>query len=83
MASEPDLIFIGGRLSAQYDALSEVAPVVYLSTDAELGVVESVKPERHDPVASLFNMEDKVKEQLAGFDSRIETRVRRRKAKPR
>ena len=72
MASEPDLIFIGGRLSAQYDALSEIAPVVYLSTDAELGVVESVK-QNAMTVASLFNMEDKVKEQLAGFDSRIET----------
>ena len=72
MASEPDLIFIGGRLSAQYDALSEIAPVVYLSTDAELGVVESVK-QNAMTVASLFNMEDKAKEQLAGFDSRIET----------
>ena len=72
MASEPDLIFIGGRLSAQYDALSEIAPVVYLSTDAELGVVESVK-QNAMTVASLFNMEDKVKEQLAGFDSLIET----------
>src|SRR5699024_6135106 len=33
MESEPDVIFIGGRLSASYDALSEIAPVVYLSTD--------------------------------------------------
>lgn len=29
MASEPDVIFIGGRLSAQYDELSKIAPVVY------------------------------------------------------
>ena len=43
MACEPDIIFIGGRLSASYDALSEIAPVVYLSTDSELGVVESVR----------------------------------------
>ena len=27
MACEPDVIFIGGRLSASYDALSEIAPV--------------------------------------------------------
>lgn len=72
MASEPDVIFIGGRLSAQYDALSEIAPVVYLSTDAELGILESVK-QNAMTIASLFNMEDKAKEQLAGFDSRIET----------
>ena len=43
MACEPDVIFIGGRLAASYDALSEIAPVVYLSTDTELGVVESVR----------------------------------------
>ena len=42
MACEPDVIFIGGRLASSYDALSEIAPVVYLSTDTELGVVESV-----------------------------------------
>ena len=42
MACEPDVIFIGGRLSSSYDALSEIAPVVYLATDTELGVVESV-----------------------------------------
>ena len=32
MACEPDVIFIGGRLASSYDALSEIAPVVYLST---------------------------------------------------
>ena len=37
MACEPDVIFIGGRLSESYDALSEIAPVVYLATDSELG----------------------------------------------
>ena len=39
MACEPDVIFIGGRLSKSYDALSEIAPVVYLATDSEAGVV--------------------------------------------
>ena len=43
MACEPDVIFIGGRLSKSYDALSEIAPVVYLATDSKAGVVESVK----------------------------------------
>ena len=37
MECEPDVIFIGGRLSASYDTLSEIAPVIYLSTDAEIG----------------------------------------------
>ena len=30
MECEPDVIFIGGRLSASYDALNEIAPVIYL-----------------------------------------------------
>ena len=42
MECEPDVIFIGGRLSASYDALSEIAPVIYLSKDTEIGLVESV-----------------------------------------
>lgn len=43
MASEPDVIFIGGRLAKSYDALSEIAPVVYLSIDTQLGTLESVR----------------------------------------
>ena len=38
MACEPDVIFIGGRLASSYDALSEIAPVVYLATDTELAL---------------------------------------------
>ena len=70
MACEPDVIFIGGRLSSSYDALSEIAPVVYLATDTELGVVESV---RHNAttIASMFGLEDKVDELMADFDARI------------
>lgn len=71
MESEPDVIFIGGRLSASYDALSEIAPVVYLSTDTELGLVESVK-KNATMIASMFGLEDQVAEKTANFDSRIE-----------
>ena len=70
MACDPDVIFIGGRLATSYDALSEIAPVVYLSTDTDLGVVESVR-RNAAAVASLFGLEDKVDELMAGFDSRI------------
>ena len=72
MACEPDVIFIGGRLSKNYDALSEIAPVVYLSTDSELGVVESVR-KNAGIVASVFGLEDKVDELMSGFDARIAT----------
>lgn len=71
MGCEPDLIFIGGRLSSQYDALSEIAPVVFLSTDAELGLVESVRGNAMT-VASIFGVEGQVEEKLAGFDARIQ-----------
>lgn len=70
MGCEPDVIFIGGRLASSYDALSEIAPVVYLSTDQELGVVESVH-KNAGTIASMFGLEDKAEEQMAGFDSRI------------
>lgn len=72
MACEPDVIFIGGRLSKNYDALSEIAPVVYLSTDSKLGVVESVR-KNAGIVASMFGLEDKVDELMSGFDARIAT----------
>lgn len=70
MACEPDVIFIGGRLSSSYDALSEIAPVVYLVTDTELGVVESVK-KNATTIASMFGLEEKVDGLMADFDARI------------
>ncbi len=70
MASEPDVIFIGGRLASSYDALSEIAPVVYLATDPELGVVESVR-QNTAKIASMFGAEDEVDALMQGFDERI------------
>lgn len=72
MACEPDVIFIGGRLSSSYDALSEIAPVVYLSTDTEIGVVESVR-KNASTIAAMFGLEDQVDELMTDFDERIET----------
>ena len=71
MACEPDVIFIGGRLASSYDALSEIAPVIYLSTDTELGVVESVR-QNATTIASIFGLEDEVDALMADFDSRVE-----------
>lgn len=71
MACEPDVIFIGGRLAGSYDTLSEIAPVVYLATDTELGVVESVRTNAIT-VASMFGLESEVDELMADFDSRIQ-----------
>ena len=71
MACSPDIIFIGGRLASSYDALSEIAPVVYLATDSELGVVESVR-QNASTIASIFGLEDKVDQLMTDFDARIQ-----------
>lgn len=71
MASEPDIIFIGGRLASSYDALAEIAPVVYLVTDSELGIVESVQ-KNAATIASIFGLESQVEEKMSGFAERIE-----------
>lgn len=72
MGCEPDVIFIGGRLSSSYDALSEIAPVVYLATDSEIGLVESVR-QNAVTIATMFGLEDEVDSLMADFDSRIDT----------
>ena len=71
MECEPDVIFIGGRLAASYDQLSEIAPVVFLATDAEVGLVQSVT-NNATTIASMFGLESEVEEKVAGFTSRIE-----------
>ena len=70
MASEPDVIFIGGRLSASYDVLSQIAPVVQLAVDRKLGVVESVR-QNATTIASIFGKEAEVESLMADFDQRI------------
>ena len=70
MACDPDVIFIGGWLAGSYDALSQIAPVVYLATDSDLGVVESVRQNTR-AIASLFGLEDTAGELMTGFDSRV------------
>ena len=71
MACEPDVIFMGGRMAEYYDALSEIAPVVRLISDTEVGLVESVR-NNAAAIASIFGLEEEVDEKMAGFESRIE-----------
>ena len=67
---EPDIIFIGGRLAAKYDELSKIAPVVYLATDMNIGLVESVK-KNANIIASIFGKEKDVENKFSSFASRI------------
>lgn len=72
MACEPDIIFMGGRMAESYDALAEIAPVVRLISDTDLGLVESVR-KNATTIASIFGLEDEVAAKMSDFDARIQT----------
>ena len=68
---EPDIIFIGGRLSSMYADLEAIAPVVYLAVDYEKGVVESTRYNAQT-IASIFGKEAEVDAMFDGFQPRID-----------
>ena len=70
-ACEPDIIFIGGRLSSIYAELEAIAPVVYLAVDYEKGIVESTR-QNAKTIASIFGMEGRVDAMFDGFQPRID-----------
>ena len=70
-ACEPDVIFIGGRLSSLYADLEAIAPVVYLGVDYEKGVVESTK-DNAQTIASIFGKEAEVDAMFTDFQPRID-----------
>ena len=70
MECEPDVIFIGGRLSASYDKLSEIAPVVYLATDSSIGLFESTL-RNAKTIASIFGKESEVEDKVNQYNTRI------------
>lgn len=70
-ACEPDIIFIGGRLSSVYADLEAIAPVVYLAVDYEKGVVESTRDNART-IASIFGKEAEVDALFTEFQSRID-----------
>ena len=70
-ACEPDIIFIGGRLSSVYADLEAIAPVVYLAVDYEKGVVESTRYNAQT-IASIFGKEAEVDAMFDGFQPRID-----------
>lgn len=70
MECEPEVIFMAGRASDYYDALTEIAPVIRLTSDSELGLVESVR-KNGKIIASIFGLENEVDDKLAAYDARI------------
>ena len=71
-ASEPDIIFVGGRLASVYADLEAIAPVVYLAVDYEKGIVESTKANTQT-IASIFGKEAEVDAMFNDFQPRIDT----------
>ena len=71
MALEPEVIFIGGRLAAQYDKLSEIAPVVFLTVDYTRPLLESVE-RNANTVAAIFSKDGQADEIINGFKERVE-----------
>ena len=71
MALEPEVIFIGGRLAAQYDKLSKIAPVVFLSVDYTRPLLESVE-RNASTVAAIFSKDGQADEIINGFKERVE-----------
>ena len=70
-ACEPDVIFIGGRLSSVYGELEAIAPVVCLGVDYEKGIVESTKANAQT-MASICGKEENVDAMFAEFQPRID-----------
>lgn len=68
---EPDVIFIGGRLSKNYEELEKIAPVVYLAVDYDKGVLESTR-DNAKTIASMFGKEADVDALFDGFQPRID-----------
>jgi iron complex transport system substrate-binding protein len=69
-STRPDVIFIGARLSAEYDRFSQIAPVVLLEVDNNAGYMQSFRTVTRD-IASIFGLESRAEALLDGFDSRI------------
>lgn len=70
-ACEPDVIFIGGRLSKNYAELDAIAPVIFLGVDYDKGVVESTR-DNAKTIASMFGKEGEVDALFDGFQPRID-----------
>jgi iron complex transport system substrate-binding protein len=67
---EPDVIFIGGRLSAEYDKLSEIAPVVLMTINQAAGYMNGFEA-NVAKVASIFGKETESENLISGFGARI------------
>ena len=68
---KPDIIFIGGRLSDEYENISKIAPTVLFRADNEAGYIKSLD-ENLNEIASIFGKESDVKDIINDFNTRID-----------
>lgn len=71
MESEPDVIFISGRLAKKYDELTKIAPVVYMTTDRTKGSFASFAA-NHMNLAAIFGKDNEARADISHFEGRIE-----------
>lgn len=70
VALKPEIIFIGGRLSAQYEDLSKIAPVVYMSVNSDDDPFNSAK-ENILEIAKIYDALDIANEKLTAYEERL------------
>lgn len=68
-AVEPDLIIIGGRLAANYDDLSKVAPTINLDIDMDDYWASFTANQK--TIGKLYHKEDQVNKELEDLEGRI------------
>lgn len=68
---KPDIIFIGGRLSDEYENISKIAPTVLFRTDNEAGYIKSLN-ENLNEIAKVFGKESRVNEITGEYKTRID-----------
>lgn len=70
MASEPDVIFVSGRLVKKIPELRRIAPVVYQKTDRELGSLEQTKAKLVQ-LGDIFGKTAEAQAANRAFDERV------------
>ncbi|NLZ82003.1 MAG: siderophore ABC transporter substrate-binding protein [Clostridiales bacterium] len=66
----PDVIIISGRQATYYEQLTEIAPTIYIELNADTYMEDFTK--NTNMIASLFQVENKVQEELAAIEAQVE-----------
>lgn len=70
VALKPEIIFIGGRLRNQYDNLSKIAPVVFMTLNSKEDPFECTK-ENILEIAKIYDAVDIANDKLNAYEARL------------